>query len=667
MTSSNPRRGWSARTTWEGRFNAPLRAFLHTETGGARVVVVAALAALVWANLHTSSYESLWSTSFSVQFGDWRVAHDLRFWINSGLMTFFFLVVGLELRREFDIGELRERRRLALPMLAGIAGMLVPVGIYLAITAGHTSAAGWGAVMATDTALALGALAVFGPRFSDRLRGFLLTVSVIDDLVAIAVLAIAYPHHPSPTALLVAAAIFGVVLLVRALGVRFGPVFALLGVAAWVAVSESGVDPVVVGLVMGLLTYAYAPGRTELEQASDQFRLFREQPTPQLARMAQARLTSTLSPNERLQTLYHPLASYLVVPLFALANVGVVIDGQLLAAAVTSPVTIGVVAAYIVGKPVGIVVTSWLVTRLSGNRLRPPVGWVAVTGVGTISGIGFTVALLIATHALSGPALDEAKFGILVATIGASAITWLVFRFAARMPPARRARALLGVTEGIVDLMLPVDPERDHVRGSDDAPVTVVEYGDFECPYCGQAEPVVRDLLEAFANVRYVWRHLPLTDVHPRAQLAAEAAEAAGEQGAFWEMHDLLLTHQDALDAPDVLGYAGQLGLDLDRFREHMAERRGVDRIGEDVDSADLSGVTGTPTFFVNGRRHHGAYDMVALSAAVQAAFASAKLRPEYHREPEGEGSEDERSEDERSEDEPPADRRGEAGVGGSP
>ncbi|WP_053652855.1 Na+/H+ antiporter NhaA [Micromonospora sp. NRRL B-16802] len=658
MTSSNPRRGWSDRTTWEGRFNAPLRAFLHTETGGARVVVIAALAALVWANLHTSSYESLWSTSFSVQFGDWRVAHDLRFWVNSGLMTFFFLVVGLELRREFDIGELRERRRLALPMLAGIAGMLVPVGIYLAITAGHTSAAGWGAVMATDTALALGALAVFGPRFSDRLRGFLLTVSVIDDLVAIAVLAIAYPHHPSPTALLVAAAIFGVVLLVRALGVRFGPVFALLGVAAWVAVSESGVDPVVVGLVMGLLTYAYAPGRTELEQASDQFRLFREQPTPQLARMAQARLTSTLSPNERLQTLYHPLASYLVVPLFALANVGIVIDGELLAAAVTSPVTIGVVAAYIVGKPVGIVVTSWLVTRLSGNRLRPPVGWVAVTGVGTISGIGFTVALLIATHALSGPALDEAKLGILVSTIGASVITWLVFRFAARLPPARRARALLGVTEGIVDLMLPVDPKRDHVRGSDDAPVTVVEYGDFECPYCGQAEPVVRDLLEAFANVRYVWRHLPLTDVHPRAQLAAEAAEAAGEQGAFWEMHDLLLTHQGALDAPDVLGYADQLGLDLDRFREHMAERRGVDRIAEDVDSADLSGVTGTPTFFVNGRRHHGAYDMVALSAAVQAAFASAKLRPEYHRKPEGEDSkgersEGERSEGERSEDEP--------------
>ncbi|MFK4244499.1 Na+/H+ antiporter NhaA [Micromonospora chokoriensis] len=632
MTSNNPRRAMITRTAWEGRFNAPLRAFLRTETGGARVVVVAAVVALVWANLHSSSYESVWSTTFSVRLGDWPVSHDLRTWVNSGLMTFFFLVVGLELRREFDIGELRERRRLALPLLAGIGGILLPIGIYLVINAGQSTAAGWGAVMATDTALALGAIAVFGPRFSDRLRSFLLTVSVVDDLVAIAVLAIAYPDHPSPTALLVAVVIFGVVLLVRAWGVRFGPVYALLGVAAWVAVSESGVDPVVVGLVMGLLTYAYAPGRDELQRASDQFRLFREQPTPQLARMAHAGLTSALSPNERLQTLYHPWASYVVVPLFALANVGIVLDGELLSRAVTSPVTLGVVAAYVVGKPAGIVATSWLVARLSGNRLRPPVGWVAVAGVGTVSGIGFTVALLIATHALHGPALNEAKFGILVATVGASVVTWLVFRAVARLSPSRRARALLGVTEAIVDLKLPVESGRDHVRGALDAPVTVVEYGDFECPYCGQAEPVVREMLADFANVRYVWRHLPLTDVHPHAQLAAEAAEAAGEQGAFWEMHDLLLTHQDALNPTDLLGYAERLGLDLDMFRDHMVKRMGVDRVAEDVESADLSGVTGTPTFFINGRRHHGAYDIVALSAAVKGAFAAAKLRPEYHR-----------------------------------
>ncbi|MEU8329326.1 Na+/H+ antiporter NhaA [Micromonospora sp. NPDC048839] len=631
MTSNNTHRGWSSRTAREGRFNAPLRAFLRTETGGARLVLVAAVVALAWTNLHVRSYESLWGTSLSVQLGDWSLSHDLRTWVNSGLMTFFFLVAGLELRREFDIGELRERRRLALPMLAGFGGMLLPIGIYLAINAGHTTAAGWGAVMATDTALALGALAVFGPRFSDRLRGFLLTVSVVDDVLAIVVLAIAYPKHPSPMALLVAVGIFAVVLLVRGCGVRFGPIYALLGVAAWVAVSKSGVDPVAVGLVMGLLTYAYAPGRGDLQRATDQFRLFREQPTPQLARMARAGLTSAVSPNERLQTLYHPWASYVVVPLFALANAGIVIDGELLGRAVTSPVTLGVVVAYVVGKPAGIVATSWLVARLSGNRFRPPVGWLAVAGVGTVSGIGFTVALLIATHALSGPALDEAKLGILVATLGASLVTWLVFRTAGRMSPARRTRALLGVTEGIVDLMLPVDEQRDHMRGPVEAPVTVVEYGDFECPYCGQAESVVRELLADFANVRYVWRHLPLTDVHSHAQLAAEAAEAAGAQGAFWEMHDLLLTHQHALDPAEVLGYAEQLGLDPDQFREHMVKRMGVDRVAEDVDSADLSGVTGTPTFFINGRRHHGAYDMAALSAAVKGAFASAKLRPEYH------------------------------------
>ncbi|MGV9213923.1 Na+/H+ antiporter NhaA [Micromonospora sp. RB23] len=632
MTSNNPLRGWSARTAWQGRINTPLRAFLRTETGGARVVLLAAVVALLWANLHPSSYESVWRTTLSVRLGDWPVLHDLRTWVNSGLMTFFFLVAGLELRREFDIGELRERRRLTLPMLAGFGGMLLPIGIYLAINAGRSTAVGWGAVMATDTALALGALAVFGPRFSDRLRAFLLTVAVVDDLVAIAVLAIAYPAHFSPTALLVAVLIFAVVVLVRTWGLRHGWFYALLGVAAWIAVSESGVDPVVVGLVMGLLTYAYDPGRKDLQWASDQFRLFREQPTPRLARMAQAGLTAALSPNDRLQSLYHPWASYVIVPLFALANAGIVIDGELLGRAVTSPVTLGVVAAYVVGKPAGIVVTSWLVTRLSGERFRPPVGWIAVVGVGTVSGIGFTVALLIANHALHGPALDEAKLGILVATVGASVLTWLLFRIVARLSPTRRARALLGMVMGIVDLKLPVDPERDHMRGSLDAPVTVVEYGDFECPYCGQAEPVVRELLADFANIRYVWRHLPLTDVHPHAQLAAEAAEAAGEQGAFWEMHDLLLAHQDALNPADVLRYAEQLGLETDAFREHMATRMGVDRIAEDVESADLSGVTGTPTFFINGQRHHGAYDIAALKAAVKSAFTSARLQPEYHR-----------------------------------
>ena len=195
------------------------------------------------------------------------------------------------------------------------------------------------------------------------------------------------------------------------------------------------------------------------------------------------------------------------------------------------------------------------------------------------------------------------------------------------LPRRLRIRALLGTAEPIVDLAEPVDPERDHIRGPAEAPVTVVEYGDFECPYCGQAEPVMRELLADFGDVRYVWRHLPLTDVHPHAQAAAEAAEAAAAQGAFWEMHDLLLDHQDALRASDLIGYAEQLGLDVERFEDDLRKHAGAARIEEDVDSADLSGVSGTPTFFINGRRHYGAYDIETLSNAVRAARARAAIR----------------------------------------
>jgi protein-disulfide isomerase len=183
-------------------------------------------------------------------------------------------------------------------------------------------------------------------------------------------------------------------------------------------------------------------------------------------------------------------------------------------------------------------------------------------------------------------------------------------------------RAIIGRSDVIVDLAVPVDPERDHVRGPADAAVTLLEYGDLECPFCGQAEGVIRELLSDFGDLRYVWRHLPLNDVHPHAQLAAEAAEAAAAQGRFWEMHDSLLAHQDALTLRDLVGEAEGLGLDVERFRTHLRKRKGAARIAEDVDSADASGVSGTPTFFINGHRHQGAYDIDTLSKAVRLARA---------------------------------------------
>ena len=296
------------------------------------------------------------------------------------------------------------------------------------------------------------------------------------------------------------------------------------------------------------------------------------------------------------------------------------VNAAFLRHAITSPITLGILVAAAIGKPIGVLVPTWMAGRLSDGRIRPPVGWAALAGGGTIAGIGFTVSLLIADLAFRGVDLEDAKLGILTATVVASALTWLIFQVTAKMPGRQRARALLGTGQSIIDLAVPVDPDRDRIRGPGDSLVTVVEYGDFECPYCGRAEPVLRELLRDFGDVRYVWRHLPLNDVHPEAQLAAEAAEAAALQGAFWEMHDRLLEHQGAMGLVDLRGHAEALGLDLDRFARDLEDHAGVVRIAEDVDGADLSGVAGTPTFFVNGRRYQGSFDIDALSEAVRVA-----------------------------------------------
>ncbi|MDH6626137.1 Na+/H+ antiporter NhaA [Streptomyces sp. LBL] len=606
---------------------SPLRSFLQTETGSAAVLLAAALVALAWANIAPGAYETVWKTELSVRIGSGEVSLDLREWLNSGLMTLFFFVVGLEARREFDMGELRERRRVTLPLLAGLSGMLVPVAIYLAVNAGGDSVHGWGAAMSTDTAFALGMLAVFGGRLPSSLRVFILTVAVVDDFLALAVIALAYSGAITLPALLTALGLFALVLLLRRIiGARIPSVYGLLGVAIWVALLKSGVDPVVTGLAMGLLTYARPAERRDLEHASRLFRSFREQPTPELERTVRRGIASTLSLNDRLQRMLHPWTSYVIVPLFALANAGITLSADPLAHAFASPVTLGILLGYVLGKPLGIIGATWLTTRVSGGRLRPPVGWGAITAGGTLAGVGFTVSLLIATLAFAGDRLEQAKIGILAAVVCSFLLTWLVTWVIGVLPRLSRARALLGTGQSIVDLSDPVDIDRDHVRGPLDAPVTLLEYGDFECRYCGLAEPVVRELLADFGDVRYVWRHLPLTDVHPGAQLAAEAAEAAARQKNYWAMHEQLLQHQGDLRPKDLLRYAAEIGLDTDRFRADLRAGAGVARIAADVESADLSGVSGTPTFFVNGRRHHGAYDIATLSAAVRAARERAAL-----------------------------------------
>jgi Na+/H+ antiporter NhaA len=616
------------RTAWVRNLAAPVRDFLNNETGGAVAMLGAAVLALAWTNSPWSdTYESFWTTTVSVRVGDTGIALDLRHVVNQGLMTFFFLVVGLEAKRELDKGELRERRRLVLPALAAAGGMAVPVLIYLLFNAGGPGAHGWGAAMSTDTAFALGILALVAPG-GTRLRVTLLTFAVFDDLAALLVIATVYTEQLEVMPLVVAGALFAALLALRFAPAAWRSQAALvLGVGVWVALLKSGVDPVITGLAVGLVTTAYPPGRVDLERVTALARSFREQPTPELARSTRLGVASAVSPNDRLQYRLHPWTSFVVVPLFALANIGVHLDGDLLRDAVTSPITLGIALGYVIGKPVGILTAAWIGSRPLLGGVRPAVSWPVLSAGSTVTGIGFTVSLLVASLAFSGRQLDEAKLGVLAAAVLASAVGTLAFRAIRRLPQELRARQVAATPEEILDLADEVDPARDHVRGPDDALVTLVEYGDYECPHCGQAEVVIRDLLGSFSDdLRYVWRHLPLNDVHPHAELAADAAEAAAAQGAFWEMHEKLLDHQGKLEPPDLIRYAGELGLDVERFWEAVREREGAERIDADVATADASGVTGTPAFFINGKRHEGAYDIDHLSAAVRRARARAEL-----------------------------------------
>jgi protein-disulfide isomerase len=320
-------------------------------------------------------------------------------------------------------------------------------------------------------------------------------------------------------------------------------------------------------------------------------------------------VAQALSPNERIQTALHPWTSRVVVPLFALANAGVDLRGGVLATAISSPLTWAVVAGLLLGKPIGVAGFAFASLRLGLGRLPRGVTSAQVLGGAALSGIGFTVSLLIIELAIDSPELrQQAKLGVLIAAVGATLTGWLVFRVTGRPQ-------LPSVLEPAVD------PERDHIRGPVDAPLTLLEFADFECPFCGQATGVVDELRHRFGDeLRYVFRHLPLTDIHQHAELAAEAVEAAAAQGRFWEYHDMLYGHQDQLEFEDLLGYAGELDLDVERFARELEAGIHASRVLEDVVSAEASGARATPTFFVGNRRHVGPHDAATLAAALEAS-----------------------------------------------
>ena len=597
------------------QLGGPLRSFLSTEAGGAGLLLAATLIALAWANSPWSdAYASLWAAVTSIDVAGAGISMDLGHWVDDGLMVLFFFVVGLEVRRELSMGELTDHRRITVPAVAAVGGLLVPAAVFLALNPSGEAANGWGVVIGTDTAFLLGALALVGPACPTQLRVFLLTLSIADDVAAVTVIGAVYSESIDAVALGVALACLAGFAGLSHLSVARASPYVLVGLVLWAATLESGLHPSIAGMAAGLLVAASEPRREVVERATALFTAFRQSPLPSVGYSAMLGLERAVSVNERLQAKLHPWTSYVVVPLFALANAGVDLRGGLLGDALRSPVTWGVILGLVLGKLLGVGAATLGALRLGWGSLPQGVGPGQALGGAALSGIGFTVSLLIADLAFTTPALaDQAKVGVLVAAALAAALGWVVFRLAAVLRGERSA--------GLPTVLdTPVDPARDHIRGRADAPLTLVEYGDFECPFCGRATGVVLALRERFGDeLRYVFRHLPLSDVHEHAELAAHAAEAAAAQGRFWEMHDVLFAHQDELEVEDLLGYADEIGLDVEAFARDLSADAHADRVREDVAGAEASGARGTPTFFVGTRRHIGPYDAETLARELEA------------------------------------------------
>ena len=603
------------RTPWTDPTDRPLLAFLRTETGSAGLLLAATLLALLWANSPFSdAYDDLWGSYLTIDFAGAEIREDLRHWVNDGLMALFFFVIGLEVRRGLTLGELRDRRAAAVPALAALAGMAVPALVYTAFNAGGEGAHGWGIVMATDIAFVLGALALLGPRVPTGVRIFLLMLAIVDDIGAIAVIAVFYAEAVDLVWLGVAAALLAAVVVGRRFGEWRGPVYAVAGVAVWVAVLESGVHPTIAGVLMGMLVAVHPPRRADIERAANLARVFRREPSAAAGRAATLEVSRSVSASERFQAALHPWTSYVIVPLFALANAGVALDGEALSRALRSPITLGVVAGLVLGKAVGIATASGMAVRLGIGPLPSGVGRRHLAGAATLAGIGFTVSLFVAELAFEDPALRaEAKIGVLAASLIAALAGYALLRRAGggeRDAPDQPAP----------ELAVAVDPEFDQIGGPRDAPLTLVAYGDYACPHTRAVHPVLGELRRRLGDdLRVVWRHLPIEDVHPQAPLAAEAAEAAGEQGRFWAMHDRLLTGGPLLlDPGDLVAHAEALGLDVEHLAEDLRHRVHAPAVAQDVDGARRSGVPGTPSFFVGGRLHTGGHDADALEAALR-------------------------------------------------
>jgi NhaA family Na+:H+ antiporter len=410
---------------------APLRDFLRTESAGAVLLASGALLALIWANSPWSgAYESLWNSRIALTVAGHSIDLDLRHWVNDGLMTIFFFVVGLEIKREATDGHLSERRAALLPVVSAFGGMLVPALIYLAI-AGSSAPRGWAIPVATDIALAVGAISVMGKRVPTSLRAFLLGLAIVDDIGAIIIIAAVYSTGVSFGWLLVSIIGVSASVVARRLGVQSVLLYIVVGVSIWMGLYQGGVHPTLAGVMMGLLTPAVALKQTDFVDIEE----FPESLTSVDPSSLGNKARDSVSVVEWLQHILHPWTSFLIVPIFALANSGIHLSLDGLGDAAGSAITWGVFFGLILGKPLGVVLATRIAVR-SGMSDRPE-GSTArqMVGVGMAAGIGFTVAMFITELALTDPIQQEnAKLAILLASVVAAGLSMLMLKGGGAQP-----------------------------------------------------------------------------------------------------------------------------------------------------------------------------------------------------------------------------------------
>lgn len=588
----------------------------NNEAYVATALVTATVAALIWANVG-ESYNAFWSSSAGFSAGPLAIELPLHGWVNEGLMALFLFLVGLDVRRELAVGELRQPGRALLPVAAAIGGLVVPAAIFLAVAGATEAGSAWGTVISTDTALALGLLALIGPKNAPRLRVFLLTVAVIDAIGAVLVIGIFYADDLDLVALLVAAVLLGGIWLLQRFGVwRVFP-YLVLSVLTWLAVHESGVHASVAGVLIALLMPVHGLRKYDLERTDEIYHLFRQAPTPFTALTARDALVYAIPLNRRLSTVLPRYVNFIVLPLFALANAGVVVSADALASAASSTLSWGIVVGLVVGKLLGITVVAAIVVRLVPAARLPGLDIPRIAGVGALSGVGFTISLLVTSVAIEDAELHaQARIGVLSASVVAILVAIVIFRAGERIWPIHAPR---GET-----LRRPVDPARDHVFGNLNAPVSLVVYAALSYAYRTRMEQSLRETYELIdqEQVCFVFRH----HVEREEEMpVALALEAAAHQGRFWEMHDALVRFDGELDERAVHATADAIGLDAEDFTIRISSGDDLIRIADD--NLDVEGIAskGDPIVYLDEHRLPGPINRWRLVESIRAIAPSSE------------------------------------------